>query len=405
MKIDIHNYPKMVERAVKLVRKSNISSRNKELILEFRDYCSLEGISLARISRYMGILKDWALLIKKDFDIAKKQDIIGAVRVIQEKDNYSPWTKLTYKTMLKRFYRWVKGTEESPEEVKWIKTTMKRNEKKLPSNGELLTEEDVKKLISAAEHPRDKAFVSCLYESGARVGELAGLVIGSVKIDEYGAVLNVTGKTGPRPIRIISSTPYLVTWLNMHPVKDNESALWVNIGNTNHNLPMKYATVSGLLKKVFNKAGIKKRFNPHIFRHSRATFLADHLTEFQMNQYFGWIQGSKMPSTYIHMSGKKIDASILALNGIKNKEEKESIVKPVICPRCDTINTFDAKYCTKCAGILDIKTAYELEAKVAKEKEFRKNSDELMNVLLKDSDFLSMFVRKVKELGLQEKVV
>ena len=215
------------------------------------------------------------------------------------------------------------------------------------------------------------------------------------------------GKTGSRPIRIISSTPHLVSWLNMHPLReDKKSPLWVNVGTMNHNFAMNYGTIRNLLARLFLKAGIKKRFNPHIFRHSRATFLADHLTEFQMNQYFGWIQGSDMPSTYVHMSGKKIDASILALNGIQSRKDgKESEIKPKICARCDTINASDSKYCTKCAGILDIKTAYELEEKITKERQLRQSSDELMNLLLKDSEFLQMFVDKVKALGLQQKVM
>jgi len=402
--IDIYNYPRKVELAVNLVKQSPISEKNKKLILDFRDFCSLNGIGLPRISRYLGVLKDWALLIKKDFDKAAKQDIEKAVLVVQQNERYSPWTKATYKIMLKRFYKWLKGTgDDHPEEVKWIKTLVKKTEKKVISNSELLTEDEVKRLVDVAEHPRDKAFVSILFESGTRVGELASLQIENVNFDEYGAILNVNGKTGPRPIRIISSTPYLMNWMESHPIKkDSKAPLWINVGNTNHCKPLKYANIRCLLKELFKKAGIGKRFNPHMFRHARATFLADHLTEFQMNQYFGWIQGSEMPSTYVHMSGKKIDSSILALNGIKSvNEHKESSMKPRICPRCDTINTADAKFCLRCGGIMDIKTAFELEEK----KETVNNVNSVMNMLMKDKEFLDVFVAKVKALGLQDKIV
>jgi len=403
---DIYNYQKRLKSAVELVKKSPISERNKQLILEFRDFASLDGLSLPRILRYLGVLKDWAKIINVDFDKATKEDIIRAVRIIQEHERYRPWTKATYKIMLKRFYKWLKKAEDHPEEVKWIKTRLKRTEKEMLNNGDLITEDEIKKLINSAEHPRDKAFVSALYESGARIGEIASLQIGNVNIDEYGIVLNVNGKTGPRPIRIIASTPYLSTWLQNHPFKDDKNApLWINIGCTNHNSMMQYATIRVMLKRLFEKTEIKKRFNPHMFRHSRATFLADYLTEFQMNQYFGWIQGSNMPSTYVHMSGKKIDASILALNGLKQEISKEFELKPKICPRCDTINAVDSKFCSNCAGILDVKTAYDLQEKITKETDIRKNSDELMNVLMKDPEFLNLFASKVKELGLGDKLV
>jgi integrase/recombinase XerD len=406
--IDIHNYPKKLKSAVALVERSDISDRDKKIILDFRDYCSLNGIGIARTVRYMGVMKDWAKLIEVDFDKVSKEDITRAVRIIQEREHYSAWTKSTYKSMLKRFYKWLKNTgDEYPEEVKWINSNIKRIDRKLISNGELLTEEEVQRLINLADHPRDKALISLLYESGARIGEAASLQICNLSFDEHGVIINVEGKTGSRPIRLISSVPYLTTWLNNHPFRENKYApLWINIGNTNHNSVMNYPSIRMLLKRLFVRANIQKRFNPHMFRHSRATFLADHLTEFQMNQYFGWIQGSKMPSTYIHMSGKIIDSSILALNGIQSSEtKKESVIKPKICSRCETINTVDSKFCSKCANVLDTKTAFELQEKLVKEKEMRNNTDSLMNILMKDPDFLNMFVNKVKELGLSEKII
>jgi integrase/recombinase XerD len=45
-----------------------------------------------------------------------------------------------------------------------------------------------------------------------------------------------------------------------------------------------------------------------------------YLKETQMNAYFGWIQGSDMPSTYVHLSGRDIDDAILKANGIVQKD-------------------------------------------------------------------------------------
>ncbi|KXA90543.1 hypothetical protein AKJ40_01415 [candidate division MSBL1 archaeon SCGC-AAA259M10] len=51
-----------------------------------------------------------------------------------------------------------------------------------------------------------------------------------------------------------------------------------------------------MLNRVAEKADIDKPVNPHHFRHSRATFLANRLTESQMCEWFGWVQGSDRPS-------------------------------------------------------------------------------------------------------------
>ena len=48
----------------------------------------------------------------------------------------------------------------------------------------------------------------------------ASLHINNAAFDEKGAVLTVLGKTGARRIRIVASVPYLITWVNFHPMKD-----------------------------------------------------------------------------------------------------------------------------------------------------------------------------------------
>ncbi|WP_394344768.1 hypothetical protein [Salinigranum halophilum] len=53
--------------------------------------------------------------------------------------------------------------------------------------------------------------------------------------------------------------------------------------------------------------------NPHHFRHSRATHLANWLTEAQLCEWFGWVQGSNVPARYVHLSGRDIDNAYLAL--------------------------------------------------------------------------------------------
>ncbi len=403
--MDIHNYEKQYESALDQVRGAQISAKNKELILRFNEALVLENISKPRLVKYLNTLKIVAERISKDFDETSIEDVKSFISKIQQ-SNLSPWTKQGYKVIIRRFYKWIKGTEEYPDIVKWINIGISRCEKRLPSEGELLTEDDVQKLVRLSDHPRDKAFVSVLWESGARVSEIGNLCIRNVSFDKYGVVISVKGKTGSRKIRMISSTPYLSTWINSHPFReDNNSPLWVNIGQTNHNKVMCYGAIRKLLENLFKKVGIKKRFNPHIFRHSRATYMANHLTEFQMNQYFGWIQGSDMPSTYVHMSGREVDDAVLAMNGIKNEEKKdESKLLPRICSRCDTINSNEFKHCSKCGGILDLKYAMELEERKEQQEKLRANSDQMMNMLMQDKEVQAFLMEKLKGIGLNHTV-
>jgi ribosomal protein L40E len=211
----------------------------------------------------------------------------------------------------------------------------------------------------------------------------------------------VNGKTGMRRLRIIASTPYLSTWMNNHPLKESpEAPLWIGIGTRNKNEIMTYSSINALLRKLGKRAGIKKRLNPHTFRHSRATYLANHLTEAQMNQLFGWVQGSDMPSTYVHLSGRDVDKALLKIYGLaKDEAEKEeSPLKPKKCVRCDETNPVTSKFCNRCGMVLDVETAMFVEDE-------RSVSDELLTAVLKKNPDLSRrIVEAALEMGLKEKL-
>lgn len=337
-------------------------------------------------------------MLDTDLSSAERKDLEKLVREIEQRD-LSEWTKQSYRVTLKKFYRWLRGGDDYPDEVKWIRTTMRKGRGSLMPE-ELLSEEDIKKMIEAAEHPRDKAFVSALYESGCRIGEIATIQIKHMSFDKYGAIMVVDGKTGRRRLRLITSTPYLAVWLNNHPLRENPSApLWVSIGTKKKNTSLNYTSIISLLKKLAERAGVKKRVNPHTFRHSRATHLATHLTEAQMKEYFGWTQGSDMASVYVHLSGRDVDKALLRIYGIeKEKESKEkSILKPKKCLRCNESNSATGKFCNKCRLPLSLESAIELDSR-------RDKWDSIMTVLTKDEEIQKLLMKKILEKGLEVEV-
>jgi site-specific recombinase XerD len=362
--LDIHKRRRNLETTIVRVQNSHISEINKSLILRFKDECLSNGLSIDRALFYVDKLYMIAQSLKKDFPQITKEDLKDLVRNIELKD-YSEWTKLGYRITLKKFYQWLEDVREGyPERVSWIKTGIKKNRERLTN---LPTQEEIGDLINAACTVRDKALVSVLYESGCRIGELLNVRLKDVEFDDYGAIILVKGKTGPRRIRLISSVPRLSVWIEHHPGKSNpESSLWINTGTTNHEEAMMYQNARVILKDLAMKINLNKPVNPHSFRKARATHLASKLTEAQMCEYFGWIQGSDMPFTYVHLSGRDIDEAILKMygkipkdNGIEFRTKK--------CPRCFHENPPDAHFCITCRLPLDEKTAIEIEQK---KKEF-----------------------------------
>jgi len=359
----IHNFNEQLERVEKSVKNDeDLSRKNKKLLLDFTNYLIAQGISKGRVVKYLNHLRRVAEIAEKDLDKIGREDLVKIVGEIQKSENYSEWTKHDYKVALKKFFKWLKGEQEGRLFTDWFKVTVKNNNKKLPE--ELLTVSDIEKL-SVATNLRDKAFVLALYESGARIGEFLPIRIKQLEFDRYGALLTLHGKTGSRKIRLITCVPALIQWLNSHPCKDDKEAyIWIRMKASNGNELITYAEACKILRQLAEKAGVKKPVNPHHFRHSRATELAKHLTEAQLCEYMGWVQGSDEASTYVHLSQRDIESAILRLHGIKAEEEEELKFKPIVCPRCKKENSPGSKFCSLCGLALELKAAIELDSKI-----------------------------------------
>ncbi|HLC22574.1 MAG TPA: tyrosine-type recombinase/integrase [Candidatus Nanoarchaeia archaeon] len=350
---DYHRFWKQYQTALVRLAESELRDEDKMLLREFARDSKAYGIGYARLTKLVRTLVVIGEHLTKPFKEVTVDDLKGLLHHFETGD-YSVWTRHDIKVILKQFYKWIDG-EDYPKLVRWINTTIPFREKPMTHESALLTEDEINKVIDTADHPRSKALIAVLAESGARIGEIGNLTIGQIKIDPSGAVLTVSGKMGRRRIRIVSSTAYLVKWLDIHPEKENPYApVWINIGTINYHKQITYEGIRKVIIDTFKRAGIKKRCHPYIFRHSRATQLARHLTEFQMCSYFGWAQGSDMPATYVHISGKDLDEDILRINGMKPGEKPISF-KPSAraCPRCKEINAPNALYCCKCAEIVD----------------------------------------------------
>ncbi|MGC8993727.1 MAG: tyrosine-type recombinase/integrase, partial [Candidatus Aenigmatarchaeota archaeon] len=249
-----------------------------------------------------------------------------------------------------------------PEVVDWIDTGNKNtNYQKLP---QVLTMEEINKMIEVCDNLRDKALISVLYESGCRASEILDLKIKDLEFDEYGGVLIVRGKTGSRRIRLISSIPALKEWLNVHPRKNDPNAsLFCSLAKNNKGSPLDVCGLHFIVKEIAKKAGINKRVYPHLFRHTRATHLAKYLTEQELKIYFGWAKGSDMPGVYVHLSGRDVENKILQISGVKPKESESLPTLPTIkCYRCGEENSSGNKFCWKCGAPLQQKTIEKIEA-------------------------------------------
>ncbi len=390
----IYKHQTNMVQELKRLANDSLPDQTKKKIEEFGKIRLAKGSTKLRVVKCMWCLRSMAKWLNKDFSEATKDDLLTLVTEMDMK-NYSEYTRYDFKIVLKMFYKWLLGNdEEFPTVIKWLKPRLKNQAHKLPE--ELLTVEEVQKLANSTTNPRDKALILILYESGCRIGELLYLKLKNVQFDNYGVVLRVSGKTGDRRVRIIASVQVLTNWLQEHPDKTNPNApLWpARLGKYKPE-PISYPSLLAMLSRLVITCGIRKRVYPHLFRHSRATALANKLTESQMKEYFGWTQGSDMAATYVHLSGRDVDTALLSMYSMKDVPiEKEVKLDIKICHRCKEKNSPTQSFCGKCGNPFDEQLLII---------DPNKMPNELMNALMENPEVKEFLVKKIIEKGLDKK--
>jgi len=357
---------------------------NRDVILRFLGFLEGQGYSAECRRGYAQTLYSFDRWIGgKSFKDVSEDEILGFLKGLK------PVSRATYASRIKAFYRWLfHGSWRRgpyPEIVQNIEASIKKRDYPFKSLSDLLIEEEVVKLIEAASSERDKCLMAMLYDTAARPHEILKLRIGDLRLNEVYGEIVVSGKTGFRRLPLTFSLPYLRRWLNDHPEKDNpEAPLFPKrkLGRGGDRLTV--MAVDALLKKLAQKAGIKKKVTAYILRHSRLTKLASVLREQQLKAFAGWTAGSKMPEIYVRLSGIDLDAAILEHHGITVKR-KETILKVKQCG-CGHVNPPTAVFCEACHAPLDkavIRQTFELEERVRRELEaLKKMVSENITVLM-----------------------
>ena len=283
---------------------------------------------------------------------ATKEDIERAMARINA-TKLAEWTKSSIKVVVKAWYKHFVGEDlYYPKQVAWIKAVVKKRSKLLPDD--MLDEDEILKMLGGARDPRDKAIIALLFDSGVRSGEMLGMRVKDVDLDKELAHISVNGKTGLRRIPIMFSVPYLGQYLPLLKDSKPNDPLWPSIGSRiNQNAPLNRAGLNMVLRRAAKRAKISKRIYPHLFRHSRASYYANKLTEQQLKAFFGWTGDSRMASTYVHLSGRDIDNAVMKVYGVgRSEEESRPKLTVIICQKCRESNTIDAQYCARCGSPL-----------------------------------------------------
>ncbi len=364
--IDIYNHKAIVEAYIlKGERSTKLFVENKEVYRSYYRSMVNDALHLPTIVKHLqSILVLGERIGERSFKSLERKDFEEIVYALRSSPRLSPHTVHKHLTCYRKFYKWLSGGETYPESVKWIRPQVALQNQKLPES--LLNQEEVKHLINAARHPRDKCLLSILNETGCRVGEILSMDIRHIEdCGDYYRMSIQHSKTIPRKLKLVDSKPFIAQWLNLHPRKDGQdSPLFIKIGSKGIGKRMPYTACRILISKIAHRIGIEKGVNPHNWRHSTATRYANFMSYAQLCHWFGWVIGSKTASIYIHLSGQDLDNVVDEMRGKKSSRKLEDTLASKMCLQCRKENIGTNDLCDGCGGALNIAGVLKKEDRI-----------------------------------------
>lgn len=275
---------------------------DRDTIIEMHDYCIMAGQKKKTLMIFMYNLRRCAKLVyraRKEATLktATKDDIRKMVVSMEQDTKYPYHAKREIKKSLKKFDKLLNG--EYSDLTKWICTTDKS--KKLPK---VYTERE---LTAIFDNIPDKDMFVCLitlYESSLRIGEHLTIERENIEFEyiegRFVVILFPDGKTGQRRVILKDTAAVFAEYLKK-----------IKAGRV---FDMSYFQFRHRLAGIEQGIDVKK-LRAHRFRHTRATFLANYLTDSELCVVHGWKIGSRMVGTYVEMSGlrKQLDHKIMRI--------------------------------------------------------------------------------------------
>ena len=410
--------PEELESKISRIKGTKTLAENIQKVLEFDRECEQNGHKTG--SRYSALMTLHCLCQfagQKPFKDFTKADVIGFLdaakhrrfedtRYRAKKQNVEKQlangTMNLVKLRVKRFFQWLHDCERGryPDCVRWMQLKTIGGDKELTTE-DLPTTDEVKKMIECAENPRDRALISLLAESGARVGEVSMLQLKDLSWNEKGFTLTIHGSKSKskfgRQIPLCACIEDVKRWVNdYHPFKkESDAPLFTSFKDrSSPKTNLKVAGIAGIVKRVAVRAGVESRIHmhPHKFRHLRASQLAEAgWNEPMLRQFFGWSKSSKMPATYIHMSQRSMNNRYYQMYGMAEADEKKdfTLEQPAVCSECGVQNPHGYRFCFRCNTPLDAGEQKHLTEK--------KEIENTLNLIAQDSELSDKFSTLLKE--------
>lgn len=202
-------------------------------------------------------------------------------------------------------------------------------------------------------------------ESLGRPQEMLYIRIRDVeKYDNYAKLyIPDHGKEGCGVLQCIDSYPYLIKWLEQHPLKsDPDAFLFINLDSHNFGKQLTPYKINRELKQACKCLGINKPITCYSFKRNGVTHRRRRGdSDLEIQHVARWTSTRQLKTYDLN---DQEDAFQLALErkGLLPKKDKKNLHEAKRCFFCNTAAGFTDEFCPKCKRPLDRDKIRELES-------------------------------------------
>jgi len=332
----------------------------KKLLLHFE----ARDLSYIRRIRLIQSMKFCVHHLKKNMLACSREDINGIMAAMHSAYK-SPKSKETFIIDLKFIWRTLfpeKDEKERIDEtlvpypVRHLSARTDKSRQKLRQDK--LSWDEFEKLVDYfSSEPRMQAYLTLALESLARPQELLYLRIKDVELhDNYARIyLSEHGKEGVGLLQCIDSYPYLLKWLDAHPLKkDKTSFLFINTGYTNKHKQLKPVNVNKLIRIACKSLNIDKPITCYSLKRNGVTIRRLRGESDMEIQHVARWTSTKQLKTYDLSTQDEAFKLALEKRGIINSDKPlAESTKTKVCAFCNEQAGFSEMFCPRCKRPLD----------------------------------------------------
>jgi len=172
----------------------------------------------------------------------------------------------------------------------------------------ILTDEEVKSIVHAENHPRNKLILKVLFITGVRVSELCSLCWKDFIERNDGGQMTVFGK-GSKTRTLLIPEPL---WSELMVFRSGAAEEYCVFRGRKRNSNMHSTTVLRIVRKAAQKAGLHKKVSPHWLRHAHASIAAEKAPLHVVQQSLGH-SSIQTTSRYLHVRPNDCSSKYLKL--------------------------------------------------------------------------------------------